>query len=266
MAKKSYDDNVQMVDWLKISINALDSAYKELKHTKNALLVNQDNIKITADRVAHAAILKSLKSYNLSCNFYSEETRTPKRIGHQPPEIDIVVDPLDGSYFYLKGANEFCSTGLMVIKNEKPVLSAVKSLKDGYIYYCDEHNSYSGDRRIKLSKSVVGPPAILVWAPMKRLFTDVLHKLDPLAKDCRIFSNCGLIHAAQIAEGYYDAIIELQEVPLYEFCGAVIAWRAGAILSTLEGKPIIFDPTVRQTLVVSRSANLHDRILNCFIA
>jgi fructose-1,6-bisphosphatase/inositol monophosphatase family enzyme len=252
-----------VADWLEIGQVALRAACDELDQAKNVTLKDQDNIKIAADLVMHSAILGVLKTYNQPCIVYSEESLQPEKLGAQP-EVEIVVDPLDGSYFFLKGNRGLCSTGLMVIRNGQPMVSVVRALESGHTYYCDAQQSYRNGRRIKVSKSVAGPPAVLVWAPMKELFTQTLHRLDPLARDCRIFTSCGLIHAAQMTEGYYDAVLEMQPVPLYELCGAVIAWRAGATLSTLEGKDIVFDPKVRQTLLVTRSVTLHERILSCF--
>ena len=76
-----------------------------------------------------------------------------------------------------------------------------------------------------------------------------------------MFNFGSTLQSAKIVDGVYDACFQIIPAKLQEFAGAIIAQRAGGELSTLEGKPIIWEAGVKQTMLVSRNKNLHQEIL-----
>jgi fructose-1,6-bisphosphatase/inositol monophosphatase family enzyme len=66
-----------------------------------------------------------------------------------------------------------------------------------------------------------------------------------------------LLQAAKIADGRYDAWLEVKAASQYEMAGALIAIRAGAICSTLKGLLLEWVFGKKQTVLVSRNEKIH---------
>ncbi len=255
-----------MSDFVAIGKNCVASAMKELQKLETVKALNNErNIKTNADMASHNAVVRELERSGLSCVLYSEESKDAIKINGGDEKIQILLDPIDGTVFYLRGEIYFCGVGMLFLVSGNPSYSFVGDIASGDLYHCDEFKSYKNDKPLKMLRHIEGKPIIAGWAPYRlrarRLFEGLA---DPIEKDYLMFNFGGLLQAAKIADGRYDAWLEVKSTSLYEMAGALIAVRAGAICSNLQGQPLEWDPGKKQTALVSRNEKIHNDILTGF--
>ncbi len=219
------------------------------------------NVQSSADIAANDAIIKKLKEAGPPLWVISEEGE-PIKIGENP-EVEVYVDPLDGSSFFLTGNKRFCSTSLMFVKDGKVLASFVGDIITGDIYYCDDQYAYFNGQKITFFKEKKGERyAVAAYATKGDRIRNYLPKLFDLAQN-KIFVtiNSGCLEQAQITVGQYDATAEFLPIGLWEFCGSAIAQRAGAILTTIDGKPFEFR-NIKQAAITARNEEIHQLLLD----
>jgi fructose-1,6-bisphosphatase/inositol monophosphatase family enzyme len=66
-----------------------------------------------------------------------------------------------------------------------------------------------------------------------------------------------------VAKGKIDVYLAVQEAGVEVFTGLPIALRAGAVVSTFDGKQPVFDADINKTFAIVCSANeaLHEQVL-----
>ncbi|HOX29822.1 MAG TPA: inositol monophosphatase family protein [Candidatus Paceibacterota bacterium] len=255
-----------MPDCIAIGKNCIASAMKELRRLEAVRALNSEqNIKTNADMASHGAALKELQRSGLSCVLYSEESEEAININGGDKLVQIMLDPIDGTVFYLRGEIFFCGIGILMLIRGEPVYSFVGDIASGDIYHCDESKSYKNGRLLKIPERIQGKPIISGWAPYKMRAERLYGGLSGLIeKNYLMFNFGGLLQAAKIADGKYDAWLEVKAASLYEMAGALIAVRAGAVCSTLKGLPLKWVSGNKQTVLVSRNEKIHQDILACF--
>ncbi|MFC1731413.1 inositol monophosphatase family protein [candidate division KSB1 bacterium] len=248
---------------MEIGKRCVEAALKAIEAAENAVLEDRENILTKADLDAQDAIIKVLEDSGKDCLLYSEELEKPKQFGKNS-SIEIIVDPLDGSLNFLKGIKTSTGVGILILKNRKVLCSFIKKLSEDNMFHCDEHNAYLNGKMIKISREIKSKPYINIYAPKGDMLAVQFKKLFKLKDEAYIWNNGGMFHCGDMLLGKYDAVGESDNVPLHEFAGAAIVEKAGAILSTLDGKPVVYDPTVEQTYMASRNKELHEKIISCF--
>jgi len=215
------------------------------------------NVQITADLIAQEKIVDILKQSGESFLVISEETEEPIQIGASP-KIEVYIDPLDGSSFFLTGHKRFCCTALMFVRDEEVLGSFVGDLITGDIYYCDTQFAYFNNQKISLSSEKKGERyTVAMYAPKGPRIKNELPKFAELAQEkILIFNNSGPLEQAFVVTGQFDAVVDLLPINLWDGCGAAIAQKAGAIVITREGKPFQYK-NIKQTCLTARNQELY---------
>ncbi len=254
------------MDWTKIGKRCIISAIKSLRKLKEIKAINKEaNIQTNADIISHEKIKEILTKSGVSCNLVSEEKDKVMRINGGNDKVVIAIDPIDNTHLFLRGEISFCSVGMLVLIDGQPKYSFIGDISNNDIYHCDEKDSYKNDNKLKVLEKIQGKNIILGWAPYKlraRRLIDAL--IDLTEGDYLLYNYGGMLQAAKIADGKYDAYLEVKACRIHEFAAAPIVERAGGIISTLEGKPIEWCPGKKQTLLISRNKKIHRDILDKF--
>jgi fructose-1,6-bisphosphatase/inositol monophosphatase family enzyme len=254
------------MDWIKIGQECVTSAIKVLRELKEVKAFNNEiNVQTNADIKSHNTIKEILTKSGASCNLVSEEDEKTIKINGGNNKVQIIIDPIDYTHLFLRGELSFCSIGLMILIDGFPKYSFIGDISNNDIFHCDEKYSYKNNQKIKVPTKIQGKNIILGWAPYKlraKRFVDALADLTD--GDYFIYNFGGMLQAAKIADGKYDAYMEVRASSLHEFAAAPIVERAGGIISTLQGKPIEWNPSKKQTLLISRNKKIHKDILDQF--
>lgn len=254
------------MNWTEVGMGCIKAALDSLKEIEEVKALNKEiNIQTNADIASHKAIISHLKENKIKCNVYSEEEKELIKINGGDAKTVFIVDPIDNTHLLLRGEISFCSVALMIIINGSPEFSLIGDLSNGNIYHCDEKYVYKNNVKINLKKKVEGRGVILGWAPYKMRMERLFNNLTDLSeKKYYIYNFGGQLQTAKIIDGTYDAYIEVRAETLNEFCAALIVKRAGGIISTLQGKPIEWNPNRKQTLIVARNKEVYNDILAKF--
>lgn len=250
------------MDWIKIGLEIVERVKKILLKLDNINVTeNQVNVQTNGDLLAQDIIINFLKEKNIDCEVYSEELNDALIVGEKS-NIKFIVDPIDNTQFFLRGNKYHSSIAFMILIDDNPKYAFVGRLESEDVYYCDQSFAYMNGKKISVPKNVLGKKLILGWAPYKKRIDRFFNNLKDLTdKDYLLFGFGGQFETVRIANGGYDAYVEVRPEILSEFCGALIAKRAGAIVTNTEGDEIIFNPKIKQTLIVARNKEIYNDIL-----
>ncbi len=174
--------------------------------------------------------------------------------------MDIITDPLDGSFLFLKGISYFSSICLIILENKKVKYSFVQSLASHDLYYCDETAAFLNDQILTISPTK--PDLIMGFAAKPNRF-EYVPKLKYLKRNFMYYNTGGSLMTAKVASNNVSAVIEFKPTGLYEMAGAFIAQKAGAFVETIDGQELSLDPTLKQTVIVANSKALLTDLQNC---
>ena len=125
-----------MSDFVAIGKNCVASAMKELQKLETVKALNNErNIKTNADMASHNAVVRELERSGLSCVLYSEESKDAIKINGGDEKIQILLDPIDGTVFYLRGEIYFCGVGMLFLVSGNPSYSFVGDIASGDLYH-----------------------------------------------------------------------------------------------------------------------------------
>jgi len=253
------------MDWTTIGQSCVCRALKVLRGIKTtATLDNGINPHTDADLASHSAMVAELEASGAACNLVSEEYGQTITINGGGP-ITVFIDPIDGTAHFTRRELSFCAVGMFVVEDGCPTYSFVGDVVTGDIYHCDPAQAYKNGIPAAIPETMPGKYVLAGWAPYSPRIEIFFDKLSKLPKDEYLMFNFGeTLQAAKIITGGYDACFEILPARLQEFAGAVIAWRAGGEMSTMEGNPIVWEAGTRQTMLVSRSKELHQKLLKSF--
>mgnify|MGYP001588100815 CR=1 FL=1 len=132
------------MNWKKIGFDCIRKAISALNSlTEVKAINNKINIQTNADILSNNIILKTLANHNVSCNVFSEEENKVIRINDGDKKVQVILDPIDNTYLFLRGEKSFCSVAMMILINNKPAYSFVGDILTNDIYYCDQKKAYS---------------------------------------------------------------------------------------------------------------------------
>jgi fructose-1,6-bisphosphatase/inositol monophosphatase family enzyme len=253
------------MDWETAGVNCVQKALESLKGVRATKAFDDSiNPHTDADLVSHNAMVAALEESGMACDLVSEEFGQTIKI-NGGGQTEVFIDPIDGTVHFMRGELSFCGTGMIVIEDGQPSYSFVGDIAVGDIYHCDREGSYKNDNRVKNPGNIIGKNVIAGWAPYGQRLGLFFDKVSKLTKDEFITFNFGqMLQSAKITDGRYDACFEIVPAKLKEFAGAIIAWRAGGTLTTMEGNPIVWDGSIRKTMLVSRDNELHQKLLKSF--
>ena len=259
------------MDWVDIGHKCINNAFKVLHGARINVLDGKTadahasiNVHTTADLDSQDAILKILKEEGIACCVVAEQDNGEIFL-NGGGETQVIIDPIDNSVLFARGEISFCAVGMFVLEDNFPVCSFVGDIATGDIYYCDKNRAYKNRKAITIPLKTIGKPILAGWAPYDPRMKKFYEKFSKLPQREYLMFNYGqMLQAAKITQGCYDACFEILPAKLQEFAGAIIAWRAGGTLTTMEGNPIVWDGNVRQTMLVSRNKELHQKLLTAF--
>ncbi len=238
-------------DILAIARLALSNTRKALLSSTNTVLGDTGNIKTAADFLAQTTLLEVFKQHNFSCKFYSEELAEPVLLGDG--RFTVSADPVDNSYLFVKGINAFCSIVMTILEEDELRYAFVQSLGDDNLYYCDAEHAYLNDQRLTVQEKE--PVLIAAYAGRSDRF-GYIEKLKQLPSEYFYLNTGGPLLSAMVASNHFSATIDFKPTGFYEMAGNIIAQKAGAFVETIDGKPIVFDPTVKQAIITANSEKL----------
>lgn len=241
---------------VKEAMKVLNRASTEIVQFKGT----ERNVQTKADLRAEKAIIDLLKKSGQEFFIIAEE-RGLINIGKKP-KIEVYIDSLDGSSFFLTGHKRFCCTALMFVQEGEVLASFVGDLITGNIYHCDKHNAYFNNKKISLSLEKKGERYIMAsYAPKGERIKKELPKFADLAqKEILVFNNSGPLEQAMIVTGEFDAVVDLMPINLWDYCGTAIAQKAGAIVTTRNGLPFKYE-NIKQTAITARNSEIHKMLL-----
>lgn len=241
---------------IKASLKVLDKSSAKVVKLKGLT----KNIQITADLEAEKAIIDILKKSGKDFLVISEEGE-PIKLGKNP-EIEVYIDPLDGSSYFLVGNKRLCCSSLMFVKRGKVLASFVGDLITGDIYHCDEKFAYYNGKKIPLFLKKKGERYMVASYAIKgKRIKEELPKLADLADEkILVLNNSGPLDQAMIITGQYDAVADFLPIGLWDYCGSAIAEKAGAILTKRDGSPFEYR-NIKQAAITARNKEIHKMIL-----
>jgi len=224
------------------------------------------------DARAESAILDEIERIGLSCTIISEEAGT-LRVGRNPEENYLIIDPLDGTTNALHGI-PFIATSIAVAT--KPLLSHIKAavvldIIHNTLYKAEKsRGAYRDGERINPSdeedvvESVLGVD--INFFNMKDLkLHPKLGELLLINKHPRYF-GANALQLCFVADGKSDAFIDVRgKLRIVDMAAAyLIVKEAGAVVTDLEGRELEAEaaPQTRIALVASGNEVLHRKILN----
>ncbi len=172
-----------------------------------------------------------------------------------------LIDPIDGTKEYIAGKDEYTLNAALIL-NKKPVASLVGvPNKDRLFYTFGMNESYliQNDDTIKLScskknknnqikaVSSVHVPSAMILNKLKSFGVNSIVKMSSSYKFC------------VVATGEYDIYAAKERAKEWDYAaGHAIAQNAGAIITTLNGEPIVYgkEDYKNQSLLLLRSKQL----------
>lgn len=216
---------------------ALEHAYTGFREPR---LADSDIPFATADQEINSYLLIHLTELFPEAGWLSQQTAdNPKRL---QKEYVWIVDPIDGSYDFVRGSNEWVIS-IALVHNGQPYISAVYNPRKEHLYTAIKaEGAYLNGRPIFSSGDVNDPP-ILLYSRNSRKYRKMLTPLDP---DHNIQPIGSLAYRlCLVASGEADATISFNAWKIHEWdiaAGTLILNEAGgAVYSKHLGADLRFN-------------------------
>ena len=225
----------------------------EIKTKEDLSPVTNGDLKV--NELITAAILKLTPGIKI----ISEETVDLKEKNFE--KNFWLIDPIDGTKEYIAGKDEYTLNAALII-NKKPVASLVGVPNKNRLFYTfgmNESYLIQNDVTIKLScskknknnqikaVSSVHVPSSMILNKLKSFGVNSIVKMASSYKFC------------VVATGEYDIYAARERANEWDYAaGHAIAQNAGAIITTLNGEPIVYgkEDYKNQSLLLLRSKQL----------
>tara|TARA_Y100000768_G_C23962839_1_gene676297 strand:+ start:1243 stop:2007 length:765 start_codon:yes stop_codon:yes gene_type:complete len=243
----------------KLSLN-LDIALAVVKEAASAISKNflsyrklkQDigrEVKIEADFKLNQIIVQLIKKKS-SFNIISEEISGNTIIGN---EYSWILDPLDGSFNYLRGLPTYCIS-LALWKGYEPRLGVIYDLMHDDIYFgIIGKNAFKNNNKITVSNVSKQSEAVLCTGfPVNFLYSR--NNIDNFVSNVLKYKKIRLLGSAAmslsyVASGVVDAYIEKDIMVWDVAAGIAIVEAAGGVVDFASGSK-------KNSLTVKASNNL----------
>lgn len=233
---------------------------------------------LKVDKATEDLFLRKLTERGVRGEFLSEEAgrlELPGGEGGPAEPVYFVSDPFDGSLLYKRCIPAFWYTSLAIYSQDGQALCAiVGDCIEWKVDFASESGSFSGKlREGKLVDVTENKPSDTTDLGQAFIESYLMkpHYLYPTAVQYEallrqvkfILPNGGPGAFADVACGRIDAYVAFRQPFVDVFPGLAIAEKAGAIVTTFDGQPVVFSPDISQRydLVCSATAELHERVL-----
>ena len=268
----------KQIDWLPILIECKNSIQKRITPLLKTAQKKQPSLGIGAggdpikriDLVAEKAIVETLVRRGISFTLISEESGVVK-YGENPEENYVTVDPIDGTTNLTRGI-PFYATSIAV--STKPELSTVHSalvadLFHGITYTAKKGNGAKRNgQKITPSKQTSLEEAVIGIDLNTYKAREVAPSLISLIERTKHIRHLGAnaLELCYVADGTTEAFIDIRgKLRATDTAAAwLIIKEAGALIITLDGKPLKakLDPKEKLTFVASANRQIHRKILS----
>jgi myo-inositol-1(or 4)-monophosphatase len=268
----------KQIDWLPILIECKNSIQKRITPLLKTAQKKQPSLGIGAggdpikriDLVAEKAIVETLVRRGISFTLISEESGVVK-YGENPEENYVTVDPIDGTTNLTRGI-PFYATSIAV--STKPELSTVHSalvadLFHGITYTAKKGNGAKRNgQKITPSKQTSLEEAVIGIDLNTYKAREVAPSLISLIERTKHIRHLGAnaLELCYVADGTTEAFIDIRgKLRATDTAAAwLIIKEAGALITTLDGKPLKakLDPKEKLTFVASANRQIHRKILS----
>ncbi len=240
---------------IKVALNAIQEAGGYLKkqfHNRHELSMKPDKTELLGeDLKSESIIINSLSLAFPTDSFFTEETKTKIT-----SERVWVIDPLCGSYSYLRGV-ETWSLSIALVVNNVYVIGAVYQPLLGNLFYSEyKKGAYFNGKKIYPSKT----------SNLSRAFISIEHgvfksgkinlaKLISDVKRIRVGHGSGG-ELAYVAAGFLDGLIKTDQTLTHFAGGRAILEVAGGVFLDFSGNraPTYFD---KEKTIDYIAANTH---------
>ena len=226
------------------------------------ITIKDDNSPVTnGDLKVNSMLTKKIKELTPNIPIISEETVDLKNENKE--KTFWLIDPIDGTKEYLAGKDEY-TINAALIKEKKPIVGLVGVPKKNRLFYSYgtnesyllENNVIKKNNCLKKNKngkivalSSVENPSIEIQDKLKEYNVSSVVKMASSYKFC------------VIASGEYDIYAAKERAMEWDYAaGHAVAEHAGAIITTLDGKPFLYGKSnyKNPSLLMKRSKNLND--------
>lgn len=152
-------------------------------------------------------------------------------------ETVFILDPIDGTRSFIEGQESF-AVSLAVVTGGRPVAAVVHLPALGVTYAAEAGGPATKNGAVIAPRPVAGVPQVLA----NRSALEPAHWPGGVPEVKRHFRASLAWRFCLVAEGAFDALISLR--PAWEWdtaAGALIAERAGALVSDADGRPLRFN-------------------------
>jgi myo-inositol-1(or 4)-monophosphatase len=194
-------------------------------------------IKALADTVLEKEILQSL--IPIGFPILSEESGCIP--GQQKSKYRFVVDPLDGTFNFIKGLGP-CAVSIALWEDQKPIFGVIYSLLDRRLFwggagmgsYCDGQPISVSDTSIKAEASICTGFPVRFDVESKTAVQNFMSMVKPYAK-VRMLGSAA-ISLVNVANGAADVYLE-QNIMIWDVAAglAIVEGAGGAYLAEKTG-------------------------------
>lgn len=208
-----------------------------LEETKRTVNTEQGkDIKLFADKNSENIIIDILKS-RFDIPVLTEESGELGLVGKG---LFWVVDPIDGTYNYLKGL-DLCCVSIALCQDETPILGVIYEFKNNNIYYgiVGEGAWCNGKEMHTSSIDMLKKASLATGFPVYRDYSD--RALTKFTESVKCFKKIRMLGTAAmsiayVASGKLDVYIE-EDIMLWDIAaGAALVLAAGGAVLLEQGK------------------------------
>ena len=223
--------------------------------------IKDDNSPVTnGDIKVNDLITKKIKKLTPNIPIISEETVDLKK--ENTERVFWLIDPIDGTKEYIAGKDEYTINAALVI-NKKPVAGLVGVPKKKRLFYSfGKNESYLLENDIKKKNNCskkTPKNEIIALSSSNNPSSEIQTRL----KDYNVSSTVKMASSYKfcvIASGEYDIYAAKERAMEWDYAaGHAVAEQAGAIITTLEGKPFLYGKSdyKNPSLLIMRAKNLN---------
>lgn len=222
------------------------------------------------DLAAETAIVETLQQYDISFTLISEESGI-KKIGANPKDCYVTVDPIDGTTNLMHGLPFYASS---IAVSNKPELADVYagmvvdlSHDVAYTAFRGE-GAYRDDERIGTSKITSLDDAVVGLDLNTYKAKEVVPKVTMLIVNTKHIRHFGAnaLEICYVANGLTDAFIDLRgKIRTTDVAaGFLIVKEAGGIVTTPDNQTlnVKLDPQQKLSFIASGNAEIHQKIVS----
>ena len=226
------------------------------------ITIKEDNSPVTnGDLKVNSMLTERIKVLTPNIPIISEETVNLKNENKE--KIFWLIDPIDGTKEYLAGKDEY-TINAALIEEKKPIMGLVGVPRKNRIFY-----SYGANESYLLENNIIKKNNCVKKSSSGKIvaLSSVANPSADIQKKLKEYNVTSVVKMASsykfcvIANGEYDIYAAKERAMEWDYAaGHAVAEHAGAIITTLDGKPFLYGKSnyKNPSLLMKRSKNLND--------